>query len=87
LCNLPPRFEGVDNRGQQLEWLARQVQVSVRLELDVGGLAILYLQDGAVARVPVASEQAQHVQRADLGQVVPEEDDLWLSTLSQAQGG
>jgi hypothetical protein len=93
LCNLPrgdgcarcaPRFEGVDDGVQQLERLARQVQVSVRLELLVGDWAIVHLQDGAVARVPIAPEQAQHLHRADLRQVVPEQKDLWLSALSEA---
>jgi hypothetical protein len=73
-----PRFQCVDDRSQQLTRVAGQVQQSVGIELGVGELAILKLQHGAMSGTPIAAQQAQHVDGAQLGQVMPEQHDLWL---------
>jgi len=81
-----PRFEGVDDRRQQLERVAGHVQQPVGVEFVVGQAAVLKLQDCAMARTPIAAECVQHVDGAQLGQVVPEQHDLGLGDLGNPHG-
>jgi hypothetical protein len=39
-----------------------------------------------MARPPIGAQHVQHVRGAQLGQVVPEQHDLWLSHLGEAHG-
>jgi hypothetical protein len=81
-----PRFESVHNGGQELNRVARQLQKSVGVELIVGEEAILNLHDGAMTRSPIVPEQVQHVRGANLGQVMPEQNDVWLGDLGEPHG-
>jgi len=81
-----PRFEGVDNRGEQFDRVAGQVKQPVGVELVVGDGPVLKLQHGAMPRPPIGPQHVQYVRGTELGQVVPEQHDLWLSDLGNPHG-
>jgi len=81
-----PRFESVDDRGEQFDWMAGQVKQPVGVELVVGDGQVLKLEHGAMPRPPIGPQHVQHVRGTELGQVVPEQHDLWLSDPGNAHG-